>query len=158
MIFLATVTLSTKALKKGRTKSAQANDWDDLVTVINALKTAVNELKTDVDSHTHTGPNHTHTGAEGAGTLTLVNQLKKSLLYCVFGNPGFVIDTNFDVKNGTAVYYANGGTLKTLSANANFDTGTAATFPTAKWAAARDRKSTRLNSSHIQKSRMPSSA
>jgi len=44
---MATVTLSTKALKKGRTKGGQANDWDDLVTQINALVTIVTELKAD---------------------------------------------------------------------------------------------------------------
>lgn len=64
------------------------------------------------------------------------NQLRKNALYNVFGNPGFVISTNFDVKNGTAVFYTNGGTLKTLAANANFDTGTTKTITTAKWSAA----------------------
>ena len=57
----------------------------------------------------------------------LLNQMRKNALYNVFGNPGFAIDTNFDVKNATAVYYTNGGTLKTLGANTNFDTGTAKT-------------------------------
>lgn len=75
-------------------------------------------------------------GALSAGGVTLVNQLRQYALYRCFGNPGLVIDTNFDVKNGTAIYYTNGGTLKTLSANTNFDTGTSATIATTKWGVA----------------------
>ena len=56
--------------------------------------------------------------------------------YRALGNPGFVIATNFDVKNGTAIPYTNAGTLKTLAANTTFDTGTSATFPAGMWAAA----------------------
>lgn len=67
---------------------------------------------------------------------TQANQLRQYALYRVLGNPGLVIDTNFDVKNGTAIAYINGGTLKSLSANTNFDTGTAATIATAKWGVA----------------------
>ena len=44
---MATVTLSTKALIKGRRSGDKANDWDNLVTLVNALKTAVNELRDD---------------------------------------------------------------------------------------------------------------
>jgi len=50
------------------------------------------------------------------------------------GNPGFVIDTNFDIKNGNAVSYALAGVLKTMAANTSFDTGTAANIATSgKW-------------------------
>jgi hypothetical protein len=66
----------------------------------------------------------------------LLNQVRAQLLYNVMGNPGFVIDTNFDVKNGTAVYYTNAGTLKTLGANSSFDTGTTKTITASKYGAA----------------------
>lgn len=71
-----------------------------------------------------------------ANTRDLVNQLQTQSLYRALGNPGFVISTNFDVKNGNAISYINGGTLKTLGANTNFDTGTTKTITTATWAAA----------------------
>lgn len=57
-------------------------------------------------------------------------------LYMPLGNPTFAIDTNFDVKNTEPISYVNGGTLKTLADNTSFDTGTAKTIPTTKWAAA----------------------
>lgn len=66
----------------------------------------------------------------------LVTQLRKTQLYNAMGNPGFVIDTNFDVKNGTAFFYTNNGTLKTFAANGNFDTGTAKTVTAALFNAA----------------------
>jgi hypothetical protein len=44
---MATVSLSVKALKKGLKKAVRTNDWDDLVTVLNALVTIVTELKAD---------------------------------------------------------------------------------------------------------------
>lgn len=65
-----------------------------------------------------------------------INELRTLALYNVFGNPGFVIDTNFDVKNGTAVAYTNNGTLKSLSANTNFDTGTEKTITGSNWSSA----------------------
>jgi hypothetical protein len=70
-----------------------------------------------------------------AAVNTLVNQLQTQALYRALGNPGFAISTNFDVKNANAISYLNGGTLKTLSANTSFDTGTALTIPTVKWGA-----------------------
>jgi hypothetical protein len=57
-------------------------------------------------------------------------------LYGALGNPTFAIDTNFDVKNTEPISYLNGGTLKTLADNTNFDTGTAKTITGAKWGAA----------------------
>lgn len=66
----------------------------------------------------------------------LVNQLQHQASYESLGNPGFVISTNFDVKNGNAISYLNGGTNKTLSANTNFDTGTAKVLTASKWGAA----------------------
>ena len=67
---------------------------------------------------------------------TLLNNLRRYALYRVLGNPGLAIDTNFDIKNSNAITYINGGTLKTLSGDTNFDTGTAATIATAKWGVA----------------------
>lgn len=66
----------------------------------------------------------------------LANQLRQGLLYQPYGNPGFIIDTNFDVKNATAIPYSNGGTLKTLAANTSFDTGTTKTITASKFGAA----------------------
>lgn len=48
-------------------------------------------------------------------------------------NPGFVIDTNFDIKNGNAITYSLAGVLKSLSANTSFDTGTTAVIAADKW-------------------------
>lgn len=44
---MATVTLSKKALKRGIGNATRTNDWDDLITVVNALTTLVTELKAD---------------------------------------------------------------------------------------------------------------
>lgn len=42
----------------------------------------------------------------------------------VIANPGLVIDTNFDVKNGAAFDFIVGGKLYSAAADVNFDTGT----------------------------------
>lgn len=63
-------------------------------------------------------------------------EVDQYLLYQPLGNPGFAIDTNFDVKNGNAISYLNGGTLKTLSANTSFNTGTTKVITADKWGAA----------------------
>ena len=67
---------------------------------------------------------------------TLLNQVRQVLLYQPLGNPAFAIDTNFDVKNATAIAYTNGGTLKSLGANTSFDTGTTATIAGSKYGVA----------------------
>lgn len=92
----------------------QQGGWldGDIFTALTNYKTAINELK------------------------ALVNQLRQNTLYQCLSNPGFVISTNFDVKNGNSISYLNGGTLKTLSANTNFDTGTSKVITASKWAAA----------------------
>ena len=95
-------------------------------TTLDAARTAIIELIDDHDT------NQTHM----TNLKTLLNQGRQVFLYGVSGNPGFAIDTNFDIKNGTAVYYTNGGTLKTLAANTNFNTGTAKTIASSQWAAA----------------------
>lgn len=61
------------------------------------------------------------------------NALVKFLANRAAGNPGFVIDTNFDIKNGNAITYIVDGVMKTLNANTSFDTGTAATIAASKW-------------------------
>lgn len=101
-------------------------DQGTLVDLLTNIKDVLNELQTDHATY--------KTVVDDAKAL--LNQLRTKHLYGVFGNPGFVIDTNFDVKNGTAVYYTNGGTLKTLAANVNFDTGTTKTIASSQWAAA----------------------
>jgi hypothetical protein len=68
--------------------------------------------------------------------ITLTNQLRRLELYKPLGNPTFAIDTNFDVKSTEPISYLNGGTLKTLADNTNFNTGTAKTITGAKWGAA----------------------
>ena len=65
-----------------------------------------------------------------------VAEVDQYLLYQPLGNPGFVIDTNFDVKNGAAIDYLNAGTLKTLAADTSFNTGTAKILTANKWGAA----------------------
>ena len=65
-----------------------------------------------------------------------VDKLRSLALYMPLGNPGFAINTNFDVKNANAISYINGGTIKTLSANTNFDTGTSAVIASSKYGVA----------------------
>jgi hypothetical protein len=71
-----------------------------------------------------------------AQVQTFMAEVDQYLLYQPLGNPGFVIDTNFDVKNATAIPYLNNGTLKTLSANTSFNTGTTKVITANKWGAA----------------------
>lgn len=98
----------------------------DLVLLLGNLVALINELQED----------HATYKTVTTDNKALLNQLRTAQLYGALGNPGFVISTNFDVKNGNAISYRNGGTLKTLSANTNFDTGTSKTITTAKWGAA----------------------
>jgi hypothetical protein len=97
-----------------------------LYTEVTALRTLANELRTD----------HAATRTADLSQTALINQIRQATLYGALGNPGFVIDTNFDVKNGNAISYTNGGTLKTLTANTSFDTGTTKTITGGKWGAA----------------------
>ena len=39
-----------------------------------------------------------------AGNQTLINQMRRQMLYNTFGNPGFQIRSNFDVQNATAFW------------------------------------------------------
>jgi len=47
---MANVSISRRELVLGRASTAKGKDWDNLVTIINALVTAVNELKTDFNA------------------------------------------------------------------------------------------------------------
>lgn len=49
------------------------------------------------------------------------------------GNPGFAIDTNFDVQNANAIDYIIAGVLYTLAANTTADTGTSASLAADTW-------------------------
>ena len=71
-----------------------------------------------------------------AALVAFMEEVDGYLLYQPLGNPGFVIDTNFDVKNGAAIDYLNAGTLKTLAADTSFNTGTAKILTANKWGAA----------------------
>ena len=77
---MATVTLSAKALGAGKAKAIRANDWDDLVAVINALTVLVTELKTDLTDHVHGGvtAGGANTSAGAAITATTPDTLALS--------------------------------------------------------------------------------
>ena len=99
---------------------------DALVTLLENTRDVVNELQTDHATF--------KTGVDAIETL--VNQLRTQSLYRALSNPAFARKSNFDVSNANAVYYINGGTLKTLAADTAFDTGTSKTITASKWAAA----------------------
>lgn len=65
----------------------------------------------------------------------LASALNQLILNQILGNPAFARNANFDVANANALSYRNAGVLKTLGATTNFDTGTAKTIPTVRWAA-----------------------
>jgi hypothetical protein len=52
------------------------------------------------------------------------------------GNPGFAIDTNFDVQAVNAFDVVSGGQFATIAAGADFDTGTVEVLAADKWGAA----------------------
>ena len=101
--------------------------WDgDLIKLQKNIRDLANELQED----------HATFRTVVADNKTLLNQIRQVLLYEPLGNPGFAINSNFDVKNANAISYKNGGTLKTLGANTNFDTGTSKTITGSNWGAA----------------------
>ena len=67
---------------------------------------------------------------------SLLNELRNERLNQAFGNAGFVIVSNMDVKNGNALEYVNAGILKTLAADAVFDTGSSQVIEADKWSSA----------------------
>lgn len=66
----------------------------------------------------------------------LASAFNQLALYRSMGNPAFARNANFDVSNANAISYINNGVMKTFSASTNFDTGTAKTIATTRWAAA----------------------
>jgi hypothetical protein len=64
---------------------------------------------------------------------SIVNQF---IQYHVLGPPNFEISTNFDIQNGDAFNYVNGGTVKTLATDQAFDTGTTKVISADKWSSA----------------------
>lgn len=113
-------------LKLASTITENGMDQGALVRLLQNLVTVVTELQSD----------RTASDSIDTNLKALVNQLRFESLYCALGNPGFARNSNFDVANANAISYLNGGTLKTLSATTNFDTGTTATIATTKWNAA----------------------
>ena len=133
--------------RKHRITSAPGSDFRRLTVITNELSTLGAEVATDHATTKVTldqlellaeelAADHA-TFVTGVTALeTLLNQIRFSQLYQSLGNPTFAIDTNFDVKSTEPISYLNGGTLKTLADNANFDTGTAAAIATTQWGAA----------------------
>jgi len=111
-------------------------------TTVNAVVTELMEApKRSVNIETAAAHNKLVDDAEtiraaAAGVNTLLNQVRALLLNLPLGNPGFVIVSNFDVKNGAAFSYLNAGTLKTMAVDQVWDTGTAATIATVRWGVA----------------------
>lgn len=113
--------MATKRLRGALYKSLRT-----VVEVVNDIVASVNEQRTD----------HATFKTVVDDLKTLVNNLRSAMLNGALGNPGFAISTNFDVLNANAISYTNAGTLKTLAANTNFDTGTAQIIAINKWSAA----------------------
>jgi hypothetical protein len=72
-------------------------------------------------------------GVERGNLVTWLNRTYDLGRNRLLGNPALAIDTNFDVKNGSAYDYMLGGLAYSDAANGNCDTGTTATFPTTTW-------------------------
>lgn len=75
-------------------------------------------------------------GSTARDLLVSFNRLVTWLTNGTMGNPGLAINSNFDVKNANAISVTIGGVQKSLSANTNFDTGTAAVIAANKWSIA----------------------
>lgn len=111
---------------KTRQLFRDSSDVETAIGILNEVSPFAAEMAAD----------HATIIAHEADLKSLVNEVRNLILYMPLGNPGFVIDTNFDIKNGNAISYLNGGTLKTLSANTSFDTGTSAVIAADKWGVA----------------------
>lgn len=75
-------------------------------------------------------------GSTERDLLVSFNKLITWLSNSSDANPALAINSNFDVKNANAITVTIGGVQKTLSANTNFDTGTAAVISADKWSVA----------------------
>jgi len=94
-----------------------------MYTEVTALRTLANELRTD----------HGTTITLDSAQTTLLNNIRTWTQAFPLGNPGFAINSNFDVQNTNAFSYAIAGRLYSQAQSQNFDTGTTATFPAGKW-------------------------
>ena len=137
---MAVLPLESDITAKGLDQKTLHTLLTNLITVTNELvddhatnKTTIDESRTAIleliDDH---DTNQTHL----LNIKTLLNQIRQTQLYCCLGNPTLAIDTNFDIKTTEPISYLNGGTLKTLADNFNFDTGTSKTIASSQWAAA----------------------
>lgn len=124
LVFSASLALGATALTQGITENGMLQG--DLVKYLGNVRDLTNELQDDQATFR----------TVVADNKALLNQLRQATLYGVLSNPAFVINTNFDVKNGNAISYVNGGTIKSLSANTNFDTGTSKTITGSLYGAA----------------------
>jgi len=97
---------------------------DELISDHAVIKTFLDELETD----------HGTFRTVVADLKTLLNNIRTWSQGQVFGNPSFAINTNFDVANALAFDYSNQGYIATVDAANVWDTGTAATIATARWA------------------------
>lgn len=120
--------------------ATQKTTTDALVTLANELRTDHGTTKTSVDeSKTLTDElrtDHATSIAIEADLKTLLNNVRTYLTgdRLFSGDPALVIDTNFDVKTGSAAIQVSvDGSIGTVGAAENCDTGTSATFPTTKW-------------------------
>lgn len=66
--------------------------------------------------------------------VALANELRTDLRTQILaGDPGFAINSNFDVANASAFTYMIDGVPYNLAASQNFDTGTSASLSQGKW-------------------------
>lgn len=102
-----------------------ATDHATTKATVDAARTAIIELSDDHDT------NQTHM----TNLKTLLNNIRTYLTgdRLWSGNPGLVINTNFDVKTGADCVVSIDGVLANVAASASADTGTAKTIPAAKW-------------------------
>jgi hypothetical protein len=63
---------------------------------------------------------------------SIVNQF---IQYHMLGPANFEISTNFDIQNGDAFSYVNGGTIKSLATDQAWDTGTTKALTADTWGA-----------------------
>lgn len=107
---MATTTLSRKALAAAKARAVPVNDWNALLTVLNAVVTLVTELKTDLTAHTHTGSEATSVAltndlkAKYNAAVTLINELKTdhNALLAKLDADGGVTDADYAALHTTA--------------------------------------------------------
>jgi hypothetical protein len=86
---------------------------------------------------TRTVTQSTANAGKGSLAYRLAKALNDFIQYRPLGVASFEISTNFDIQNGVAFDYVNGGTVKTLTTDQVFDTGTSKNIAIDQWGAAR---------------------